>query len=91
MGDVIFANVGRDGVIVFEPHADPGLNRLPVGSASAADARRFRDVVSALARHSYDGVTLLVPGVPEAETQADGIDALIRFRSLISQRMGANG
>ena len=88
MGDVIFANVGRDGVIVFEPHPDQLMNRLPVGSASAADARRFREVVSALARHAYDGVTLLVPGVPEAKTQAEGIDALIRFRERISQRMG---
>ena len=91
MADVIFANVGPDGVIVFEPHADPGLNRLPVGSASSADARRFRDVVSVLARHAHDGVTLIVPGVPEAKSQAEGIDALMRFREWISARMAAHG
>lgn len=89
MSDVIFANVGPDGVIVFEPQADPGMRRLTVGSASARDARRFREVVSTLARHAYDGVWLLVPGVPEAKTQDEGIGALIRFRALLEERMRA--
>lgn len=91
MDDVIYANVGRDGVIVFEPYPDRHLGRLPVGSASKDDAKRFLDVVSGLARHAYDGVTLLVPGVPEAETQAEGIDALIQFRSRIEDRMKSSG
>lgn len=89
MTDVIFANVGTDGVIVFEPQADPGMRRLTVGSASARDACRFREVVSTLARHAYDGVWLLVPGVPEAKTPDEGIDALIRFRALLEDRMRA--
>lgn len=89
---VIFANVGRDGVIVFEPHADPSLGRLPVGSASAANARRFKEIVSVNARHGYDGVTLLVPRIPEARSDAEAMDALLYFRRLIEMRMaGENG
>lgn len=84
---VIFANVGRDGVIVFEPHADPSLGRLPVGSASSADARRFKEIVSVNARHAYDGVTLLVPGIPEANNDDEAMDRLLYFRRLVEMRM----
>ena len=89
---VIFANVGRDGVIVFEPHADPMLWRLPVGSASAKDAKRFKEIVSVNARRAYDGVTLFVPRFPEARTDDEALDALLYFRRLIEMRMaGENG
>lgn len=84
---MIYANVGPDGVIVFEPHADPTLDRLPVGHATNRDAKKFKDIVSVNARHAYDGVTLLVPGVPEASDQNKGLDALLRFRRLIEMRM----
>lgn len=84
---MIYANVGRDGVIVFEPHADPSLGRLPVGHATNRDAKRFRDVVSVNARRGYDGVTLLVPGIPEARNNGEALNALLRFRRLIEMRM----
>ena len=83
----LYANVGPDGVIVFEPSADPALNRLP--ACHGDDARKVRRVVSALARHAYDGVTLLVPGMPEARNQADAMTALIRFRDLCAKRMAS--
>lgn len=88
---MIYANVGRDGVIVFEPHADPSLGRLPVGHASNKDAKRFKEIVSVNARHGYDGVTLLVPRVPEAETEDQALDALQYFRRLIEMRMNGEG
>ena len=84
---MIYANVGPDGVIVFEPHADPTLGRLPVGHATNRDAKKFKDIVSVNARHDYDGVTLLVPGIPEAKNQDVALDALLRFRRLIEMRM----
>ena len=84
---MIYANVGPDGVIVFEPHADPLLNRLPVGHATDKDAKRFKEVVSVNARHAYDGVTLLVPGIPEARDQNEALDKLLWFRRLIEMRM----
>lgn len=84
---MIFANVGPDGVIVFEPHADIALNRLPVGSATNRDAARFKQIISVNARHAYDGVTLLVPRMPEASSKEEAMDALLWFRSLIEMRM----
>lgn len=89
---MIYANVGPDGVIVFEPHADPSLGRLPVGHATNKDAKRFKDIISVNARHAYDGVTLLVPRMPEARDQNEALDALLYFRRLIEMRMaGENG
>lgn len=84
---MIYANVGPDGVIVFEPRADPVLARLPVGYAPDSDARRFKDIISVNARHAKDGSFLLVPGMPEARNQREAMDALLRFRRLIEMRM----
>lgn len=84
---MVYANVGRDGVIVFEPNADPALSRLPVGNASNSRAKEFKEIVSVNARHAYDGVSLLVPGVPEARSENDAMTALLRFRRLIEMRM----
>lgn len=84
---MIYANVGPDGVIVFEPYAADGLYRLPAGIAADADAERFKEKVSALARHSRDGHTLLVPGIPEASNQLEAVDALILFREGLEARM----
>jgi hypothetical protein len=86
-GQMIYANVGPDGVIVFEPRADKNLDRIPVGHASNKDAKRFKDIISVNARHAYDGVTLLVPRMPEAPNQSVAMDALLWFRALIEMRM----
>ena len=45
------------------------LSTVPEGAIVFAegDARALRERVAVKARHAYDGVTLLVPGVPEAE------------------------
>lgn len=47
--------------------------------------------VSAVARHAYDGVTLLVPGIPEADTDAEALEAAIRFRREIERRIAPRG
>lgn len=86
---MIYANVGPDGIIVFEPHADPGLNRLPVGSARDEDTERFKRAISGIARHARTGDFLIVPGVPEAPNQLKAVDALIRFRNQLELRMQA--
>ena len=41
--------------------------------------RVLRPFVDAVARHAYDGKTLLVPGIPEAPNQTDAGEALERF------------
>lgn len=63
--------------------------RVPDGAVAVGKGRR-RDVeraVQAAARHGYDGVTLLVPGVPEARDQNEGIQAAMRFRDQVRQRL----
>lgn len=84
---MLYANVGPDGVIVYEPHADPALARLPVADVPNHEAEKLKKIISVNARHSKCGTFLLVPGVPEAETQEEAITALFRFRRLIEMRM----
>ena len=67
----------RTGVIGFrENPAD-----IPRGSITIAvgESEALKHKVSACARHDYDGVTLLVPGVPEADTDQEAYDALVRW------------
>jgi hypothetical protein len=48
-------------------------------------AQELRRHVSALARLAYDNQTLLVPGVPEAETEAERLVAMHRFSAAVAQ------
>ncbi len=41
----------------------------------------IRERISGVARHGYDGKTLLVPGVPEAVNQMDAVDALLKWKA----------
>jgi hypothetical protein len=43
------------------------------------EEQAVRDLMTATARHAYDGKTLLVPGVPEADDGDAAVDALIRW------------
>lgn len=52
--------------------------------------KKLREFLSAVTRHSYDGKTLHVPGVPENEGEAKG-EALILFREWIKPRAAKNG
>ena len=65
--------------------------RVPDGALPIArgPSKKLRDFVEARARHAYDGVTLLVPGVPEAPDQAAGLDALHRWLDWASKRCPA--
>lgn len=71
----------RRGVIKFGRSVPDG--QLLVASAPA---KFLRDEITASARHAYDGKTLLVPGVPEAETEDEALDALIRFCDWVAPR-----
>lgn len=52
---------------------------LPIAYVSENDKDQF----TAMARLAYDGETWLVPGVPEAEDQLAGVEALERFRDRV--------
>lgn len=55
----------------------PPVDGMLLLSGPDAEVREF---VTAHARHAYDGKTLLVPGIPEADGDAGASDAFIAFR-----------
>jgi len=62
---------------------------IPEGAIKVAQgpAKKLRDLIGVVARHAYDGKTLLVPGIPEAETEQQAEDALRRFLDWIAPRI----
>lgn len=54
---------------------------VPEGAIKIAQgpSKKLKPLICAVARHAYDGKTLLVPGVPEADTDDHAADALERF------------
>ena len=46
-------------------------------------ARTLRAVVEAVACHAHDGQTLLVPGIPEADSDNAAVDALVAFQARV--------
>jgi len=58
---------------------------LPVGRA--IDPQKLIEDIQVLSRHAYDGRTLLVPGLPEAETELQVASAVVAFQ----QRLGTLG
>ncbi|EKC9275712.1 host nuclease inhibitor protein [Salmonella enterica] len=63
-------------------------NTLPEGALPivTGSEKRVHDVVTVLARHAYNG-DLLVPGIPEAASQDEGREALVRFSRAIHERV----
>lgn len=66
--------------------------RLPRGAICLADypadqACFARSAISALARHAYDGETLLVPGLPEASGEAEAFAALEHFQERVTSHL----
>ncbi len=81
MSHSIFAYCFACGVIKFGDTVPKGALAFVKGREDAV-----RDLICATSRHAYDGQTLLVPGVPEAVNQADGIEALIKYCDWLAQR-----
>ncbi|MBN8916647.1 MAG: hypothetical protein J0I31_13730 [Rhizobiales bacterium] len=71
-----FAFANRNGVISFGSHVPSGTLLI----ADDPDPATLRTAVEGMARHAYDGETLLVPGIPEARRDIDALGALIDFR-----------
>lgn len=78
---MLYAVCDRRGVIEIVDHVPSGMLGIIAGAAG-----RVRELMSATARHAHDGKTLLVPGIPEADTDDQALDALIRFRAWLSER-----
>jgi len=80
----MYASCDRRGVIEF------GTGKCPDGLLEIARSRsalRLKTTICAIARHAYDGTTLLVPGVPEAPNDDAACDAVIAFRDRARQRL----
>lgn len=73
----------RSGEIEFGPTFPDGT--LPL--AKSRSAKKLREIVEVNARHAYDGKALLVPGIPEADTDDAARAAWRYFRDLIGMRL----
>lgn len=84
------AHCYRSGVIGFGRTVPEGAIQIAHGRA-----RMLRKLVSALARHAYDGKTLLVPGIPEERDDDKAADALgvfiDRVKTGLALRRGRHG
>ena len=60
-------------------------NSLPSGALIISKGRglKWRQKVEVLCRLAYDGITYLVPGVPEAENDEEALQAVYRFRAAV--------
>lgn len=72
----------RDGVIGIGRRTPRGRLTLATGPG-----RALRSVVEVVARHAYDGSTLLVPGIPEAASDMEALEAARSFRGQVVRRL----
>ena len=72
----------RDGSIGID-------RRLPKNAIKLGEAHgiRLKKAVSVCARHSRDGLALLVPGIPEADNDTEALQAVQHFREQLSRRL----
>jgi len=79
----------RDGSIEIASGRKPrGAIRLFTFRSIRAAAVGTR-VVQTRARHAYDGELLLVPGVPEADSEEEALTALIRWARWVETALHA--
>lgn len=79
MATAMFAFCYASGQIGFGTQLPDGVLPIAKGPYEA-----LRDWLDGVARHAYDGETLLVPGIPEAPDQMAALDALKRFTAWAS-------
>lgn len=71
----------RSGRIDFGRKTPEGALEIVSGPA-----KKIKDVISATSRLAYDGVTRLVPGIPEAANDDAALDALLAYQDWIVPR-----
>lgn len=79
----VIAYCWSSGLIQFGPTLPDGAIGIATGEES-----KVRDVIEVTARHAYDNESLLVPGVPEAANEREGIVALARYIQWLGERNG---
>lgn len=85
MSDIITAFCYANGVVRF---TSPKRQRVPDGALMICKGTRkwLRANLEPACRVAYDNKTLLVPGIPEADSQGEALTALIKFRNWVQQR-----
>ena len=78
---LMWAFCRADGVVRFARRSPDDVWLIAHGGR-----RRIRREMAAVCRHGRDGA-LLVPGMPEAETPSEALDALERFIARIGGRV----
>jgi hypothetical protein len=74
----------RNGAIGFGMKSPDWETALPIASAPK---KILREAIFGSARLAYDNETWLVPGIPEAETEAAAIDALLDYKKHVQRRI----
>lgn len=76
---MLYAFCFRSGEVYFE-------SCVPEGAIEIAKGRsiKWMNSVKIKCRLAYDGVTWLVPGIPEAKTDEEALVALTKFRGWIN-------
>lgn len=74
----------RSGEAKIVEHCPEGAISLAHGEKAELDR-----ILGVVARHAYDGVTMLVPGVPEAQSDGEALAAAEHFRGMIFERMSS--
>lgn len=77
----IVAYAWASGLIEFGQNCPDGALPVLVGNE-----QQVRELVDVLARHSRTSDALLVPGVPEAQSQDEAMEALTRFVKELNKR-----
>lgn len=73
----------RSGLIEFGKKIPNGAIEICYGPE-----KKLKRIVSVCARHSRYGKSLIVPGIPEAESGRKALQALDFFKKMISRRIG---
>lgn len=81
----MYAASYASGLIVFGRSVPQGA--LPI---ARGPERKLRPFIEALSRHSYDGKTLIVPGLPEAPDQRRAMTAFERWLKWIGKKPPAD-
>ena len=80
---MIYAFANRQGVISFSSTGPYKAGMFVLGWGKG---KAFKDAVSVVARHAYDGKTLLVPGIPEADDDLEAYSAAQDFGRQLQKR-----
>lgn len=73
----------RSGQIYLQSNKRP----LPKGAIPLGSHRHIREALGPLIRWAHNNKTMLIPGVPEADTNEEAYAALIKFEEQVRERL----